>query len=347
MEQQKILIATTNRGKFHEMKTFLDDLPFEFISLDDLKHKPKEPEENEGTIEGNAALKAKYYAEKTGYIALADDGGLFIDILNGWPGVISARVGETDEERRSHVLEKVKNLPDEQCSASFRLALALYDPHNKSQFLCLGERVGKILKEGRKGPSAWGYNEIFYLEDLKKTYGELTPEEKNATSHRGKALQKTKYFLQNNYGAKHIVVALPIVINKGQMLITLRNDPHRPEVHKKWEFPGGIIDFGETGESTSIKEVKEEAGYEVDVIKQLSKISIKDHQFPHFRYQVYLIPYVCKLIGGDGRFSKTEVLDAKWIDLETHRDYDFLDGDNDFLDEIMPELKEIIKIHNL
>jgi len=49
MEQQKILIATTNRGKFHEMKTFLDDLPFEFISLDDLKHKPKEPEENEGT----------------------------------------------------------------------------------------------------------------------------------------------------------------------------------------------------------------------------------------------------------------------------------------------------------
>jgi len=344
---QKILIATSNKGKFSEMKTFLNDLPFEFISLEDVAKNLEEPVEDEPTIEGNAILKAKYYAEKTGYVSVADDGGLFIDALNGWPGVKTARVGNTDEERRAGVIEKIKDLEEDKRNASFRLALALYDPQTKSQFLCVGERKGIVLEKGKQGPNTWGYNELFYLEDLKKTYGELTPEEKNATSHRGKALTKIKYFLQNNYCAKHIVVALPMIIKDGKLLITKRNDPHRPEFHEKWEFPGGIVDFGETGETTAVKEAKEEADLDVEVVKQIANICIKDHTFPSFSYQVYLVPYACKLLGGDGNFNKSEVLDMKWIELDKHRDLDFLEGDNDFLDEIMDELKEIIKINNL
>jgi len=85
----------------------------------------------------------------------------------------------------------------------------------------------------------------------------------------------------------------------------------------------------------------------VEVVSQLRGIKVKDHQFPTFRYQVYLIPYVCKVAGGDGKYNSAEVLDAKWIKLEDHRNYEFLSGDNDFLDKLMPEMKEIIKSHNL
>lgn len=344
----KILIATTNQGKLEEMKEFLDDMPFDFLGLSDLENIPEEPEENQPDIEANAILKAKYYAEKTGLISIADDTGLFVDALDGWPGVKAARVGVDDDGRRETLLTEMKNIPKEKRGARFETVCACYDPNNRNIFISSGKVDGEILEEESEiKDNGFGYNPVFFVPENGKVFSEMTLQEKNSISQRGKALNKIKYFLQNNYGASHVVVPVAFIIKDSKLLITLRNDPHRPEAHKKWEFPGGICDFGETIETTVIKEAKEEVGYDVKVIKQLSKIKVKDHDFKTFRYQVYLIPVVCKIIGGELDLNSNETLDAKWIDLESHRDYDFLEGDNDYLDDLTLELKEIIKENNL
>lgn len=343
----RILIATTNQGKYKEILHFLGDLPFEFLSLADLKKKIKEPIEKEATIEGNAILKAKYYSEKTGLITIAEDGGVFVDPLNGWPGVLSARIGKDPDDRTKKVLEKMKSVPNKKRTASFLVAIAIYDTTNQNTFVSLGETKGRVLGKAVKDKNGFGYDPIFYVPENKKTYSQMSVAEKNACSHRGKALQKIKYYLQNQFGAKHIVVPCALIIKDKKLLITLRNDPHRKETHKKWEVPGGIVDFDENIESTVIKEVQEEVGYKVKVIKQLQKIAVKDHKFPNFNYQVYLIPVVCKITGGKLKLNSNEVLDAKWIDPTTHRKYEFLKGDNEWLDQLMPELLETTKEYNL
>ena len=109
MKKKKLLVATTNIGKFKEIKSFLGDLPFQILSLNDLKKCPPAPLENKTTIFNNAILKAVYYAKRTGLISLADDSGLFIDALGGWPGVKSARIAKTDNARRRLVLKKMKD----------------------------------------------------------------------------------------------------------------------------------------------------------------------------------------------------------------------------------------------
>jgi len=348
MKKPKLLIATTNPGKFKEIKDFLADLPFAIISTKDLDKIPKEPEESGQTLEDNALIKAKYYAEQTGLISLADDTGLFINALDGWPGVHSARVANGDAPRRKLVLEKMQEIPMGKRQANFNQTLALYDPDTKNVFFTQGETMGEITSKDLNNPQhGFGYDPIFLVTEKGKTYAEMTTTEKNSCSHRGKALSKMKYILQNQYGAKHIVVAIGLIIKDGKLLITQRNDPHRKDTHEKWEFPGGIVDFGETVESTVVKEIQEEAGYDVEIIKQLQPIKNKDHEYPTFKYQVYLVPYVCKIISGDGKFSDAEVLAAEWIKPEDHRKYNFLRGDNDYLDELMPELKQIIKKHNL
>ena len=340
----KILIATTNKGKFKEIKKFLGDLPYEFLSLNDIKKKIKEPIEDGVTLEANALLKANYYGEKTGLITISEDSGIFVKSLDNYPGVYSARIGKTDNERRETILKKMKGKKNR--SATFAIVCAIYNPDNQDAYIASGLTEGKItLKE--KGGDGFAYDPIFYVNEQKKTYAQMDVKEKNSCSHRGKALSKIKYYLQNNYGAKHIVVPLALIIKDEKLLITLRNDPHRPEAHKKWEVPGGVVDFGETIETTVIKESKEEVGYKVKVIKQLQGIMVRDHKFPNFRYQVYLIPHVCKITGGKLNIDNNEVLDAKWIRPQDHVKFQFLPGDKEWLDELMPELLETISKYDL
>ncbi|HBU06491.1 MAG TPA: non-canonical purine NTP pyrophosphatase, RdgB/HAM1 family [Candidatus Magasanikbacteria bacterium] len=340
----KVLIATTNKGKFKEIKKFLGDLPFEFLSLKDLDKNILEPEENGTTLEQNAMLKANYYGEKTGLITLSEDSGIFVKSLKNYPGVYSARIGKNDVERRNIILEKMKGKKNR--TATFAIVCSLYNPSNQDVYLASGLTEGKIT-EKETGKDGFAYDPIFYVNAKKKTYAQMDMQEKNSCSHRGKALQKIKYYLQNQFGAKHIVVPCALIIQDKKLLITLRNDPHRKESHKKWEVPGGICDFGESVESTVIKEAKEEVGYKVKIIKQLQKIAVKNHKFPNFSYQVYLVPIICKIIGGKLNINNNEVLDAKWIDPTTHNKYDFLPGDNEWLDQMMPELLETIQENNL
>ena len=160
--KQKILIATSNFGKYQEMIHLLGDLPFDFLSLSDLSEKIIEPEESGETIEANAILKAKYYGSKTSLITISEDTGLFVEALDGWPGVKAARVGNNDQERRKILLEKMKNLPKSKRHAKFMTCAVCYNPFNQNTFLSFGEVTGEILeKESSVGDNNFGYNPVF------------------------------------------------------------------------------------------------------------------------------------------------------------------------------------------
>src|SRR3989339_42402 len=344
MKKIPLLIATTNKHKAKEMLSFLGDLPFKFLTLNDLKNVPKAPAEAGKTLEENAILKARYYGEKTGLICLANDTGLFINALKGWPGVISARVGTSGKDRRDRVLAKMKNTKNRQ--AEFRAVLAIYDPNAESLHTMGGSTKGKITKVPGFD-NGFDYDMIFSVSEKNKIYSEMTVTEKNAVSHRGKALIKIKYLLQNIYCAKHIVVPVAIIIKNGKILVTKRNDPHRPEYHERWEFPGGSMEMGETIEENLIREASEEAGYIIEPLEQLKQIYIKEQRYPTWSYQVYLIPYICSISGGTARYNDAEVLDARFIEPEEMGEMKFVDKNEAMFKKFLPELKQLIKKYHL
>ena len=97
MKKRQLLIGTSNKGKLSEIKSFLNTSMFDIVSLEDLDMEIEDPEETGTTLEENAILKARYYGEKTGLLTLTDDGGIYIDALDGWPGIKSARSFEGDD----------------------------------------------------------------------------------------------------------------------------------------------------------------------------------------------------------------------------------------------------------
>jgi len=307
--KQKLLIATTNQGKFKEIANELADLPFKIISLKDLDKKIKEPIEDQPTIEANAILKAKYYAKKTGFLTIADDTGLFIYSLKGWPGIESARIEKTDSERLNTILKKLKNQKNR--NASFVTVAAFYDPKAKHLFTTTGECKGKILKKPvtKNGKLDWGYNPIFYVKSVGKACGEMSLQEKNLVSHRGKASIQMKFFLDKYYHFKQIFVPVSIIVKDKKMYLAQRRD-HRKEYHKKWEFPGGLIDNGEDLMHSLIRETKEETGYNITVIEQLPNIFSKVNK--EFNYQVFLMPFICKIKNGKYKSPENEVLGYDW-----------------------------------
>ena len=344
MTTKKILIATSNKGKFEEMKKFLEDLPFEFLSINDLEEKYEDPEETESTLLGNVILKVKYYGEKTGLISIADDGGLFLDAFDGWPGVKSARIAQTDEERIKTVLDKLKG--EKNRGASFKVKLAIYDPKSKDLFVTGGETRGEILEQPFVGGvNNYAYNPIFFMPDIGKVYAEMTLQEKNSVSHRGKALSRIVRYIQNVYTSKNIVVPIALVIKDGKIMSTLRNDPHSPEYHKKWEFPGGSLEMGETLEENLMRETKEETGYDVEIVSSLNYVYVENREDKN--YQVCLVPYLCKIIGGDGKYSDHEVLDLKFFEMDDLLEQDLIGANNILLKKIKDQVIQLIKENNL
>jgi len=201
MKYKKILIATRNKGKFPEIVEKLKGLPFEFLNLNDIKDLPAnyEVEEPAITFEGNAIIKAMVLGNKTGILTLADDSGLEVEVLGGRPGVYSVRYAAgTDADRRVKLLNELKNVEDENRGAQFRCVIAIYDPKTEKLRTCEGIYKGKIIKE-EKGQNGFGYDPIFYNEELKKTNAEMTLDEKNSVSHRGKSLEKAREILKNDF----------------------------------------------------------------------------------------------------------------------------------------------------
>ena len=181
----KIIAATKNKNKLREFGEILRG--FEIISQEEAGV-DIEVEETGTTFEENSMLKAKAIFEATGIAAIADDSGLCVDALGGAPGVYSARYGGEgldDEGRVQLLLENMKNIPKGERSARFVCAITLVD---KDRIITArGECEGEIDYEP-KGENGFGYDPVFYVEKYKKTMAQISPDEKNAISHRGKAL---------------------------------------------------------------------------------------------------------------------------------------------------------------
>jgi XTP/dITP diphosphohydrolase len=184
----RLVVATTNPGKLKEIIRLLEGLPIEVLSLADYPAMP-EVDETGSTFAENAILKAVHAARFTGEMALADDSGLEVDALGGRPGINSSRFagpGATDAQRNRLLLEKMKDVPDEERTARFRCVAALASPSEDSQTFD-GVCEGRILREPR-GDNGFGYDPLFYLPDHGKTMAELPSELKNRISHRAKAM---------------------------------------------------------------------------------------------------------------------------------------------------------------
>ncbi len=191
----KILIATGNKHKREEIQQILNGLDVELISIDQLPESI-EVEETGETFTENARLKAEAYFELTGLPALADDSGLEVPALNNEPGVRSARyAGENADYLKNNqlLLERMKGFAPSERKARFRCVVCFKTAEGEWFFEGITE--GEILQEFR-GSGGFGYDPLFYVSALKKTYAELTPEEKNRISHRGLALKKFKNFLK-------------------------------------------------------------------------------------------------------------------------------------------------------
>jgi XTP/dITP diphosphohydrolase len=189
----ELLVATTNAGKFVEVKTFLTLLPLRIISLRDLADPPRIVEDGI-TFEANALKKASVLAQYSGLLTLADDSGLEVDALRGAPGIYSARYageGADDEKNNDRLLRELAVVPEERRTARFVCALALYAPNARGQ----REWTVRESCEGRiafslKGANGFGYDPLFFYPPFGKTFGEIDQKTKSMVSHRGKALKK-------------------------------------------------------------------------------------------------------------------------------------------------------------
>lgn len=191
----KIIAATKNKNKLREFGEILKG--FEIISQAEAGI-DIEVEETGDTFEENSMLKAKAIFEMTGIPAIADDSGLCVDSLNGAPGVYSARYGGEgydDEGRVQLLLKNMKDIPDDKRTARFVCAITLVS--KEGIITARGECEGKIAYEP-KGENGFGYDPVFYVEQFGKTTAEISPEEKNSISHRGKALSIFAEKLKNN-----------------------------------------------------------------------------------------------------------------------------------------------------
>lgn len=191
---KRIVFATGNAGKIREIREILADLSLEVVSMRDAGISA-DIEENGTTYEENALIKARGVAVFTGPddIVMADDSGLEIDNLGGEPGVYSARyLGETTPYsiKNRNLIERLAGVPDEQRTARFVCAIAAVLPDGR-ELVTRGTIEGRIGYE-EKGKGGFGYDPIFQVPEFGKTTAELTEEEKNAVSHRGRALRAMK-----------------------------------------------------------------------------------------------------------------------------------------------------------
>lgn len=195
----RLLIATNNKHKVNEIKKILNNDNFKLFTLSDLNI-DIDVDEDKDTLEGNALKKAKEIYEIAKIPTIADDTGLFVNSLDGNPGVFSSRyAGEkaTYDDNCNKLLESMKNIPDGKRNAYFKTVVCFYESENTYHFfdgICDGQITTQ--KYGDKG---FGYDPLFIPDGFEKTYAEMTDDEKNLISHRGKAFKKAGEFLLKNF----------------------------------------------------------------------------------------------------------------------------------------------------
>jgi XTP/dITP diphosphohydrolase len=187
---RRLIVATANPGKLREFRSLLAGLPFDLLSLADLKL--PSPHETGDSFLANAMLKARHAASLSGCAAVADDSGLEVDVLGGAPGIYSARYAGPDADDQANndkLLHALKGVAREQRRARYRCALVFVEECRDAAPLLAEESWEGSILDAPRGCGGFGYDPYFWLSDLGKTAAELDPGEKNRLSHRGKAMR--------------------------------------------------------------------------------------------------------------------------------------------------------------
>lgn len=193
---QRIIIATSNEGKMKEFRALLSHKDVEIVSMKEAGI-DIDIDENGTTFEENAAIKAKTVCDYSGCLCLSDDSGLVIDYLGGEPGIYSARYLGHDtpyEEKNRIIIDRLKGVPEEKRTARFVCAVAAAFPDGR--VLTVKDTFEGRIADEPAGCGGFGYDPIFFFPPAGMTSAEMTAEEKNAISHRGKALRKMVALLE-------------------------------------------------------------------------------------------------------------------------------------------------------
>ena len=194
---KKIIVATGNEGKMDEIRQILQGENIQFVSLKDENLQDVEIIENGSTFEENAIIKARTISDLTGQMVLADDSGLEVDYLHGEPGIYSARyLGEdTSYDIKNRILlDRLEGVPDDERTARFVCAVAAVFPDGTTSIV--RETIEGQIGHEIVGANGFGYDPIFFVPEFGCTTAEMTPEQKNKLSHRGKALRAIKILLE-------------------------------------------------------------------------------------------------------------------------------------------------------
>lgn len=198
MKDRKLVLSTDNKHKIKEIKDILKDLDIEVLSKAEIGLKNFNVVEDGSTLEENSIKKAKALKEKTSFMVMADDSGLFVESLDGDPGVYSARyAGEegNDAKNNEKLLEKMKDIPLEKRKASFFSVIAIITEEDEV-LTAKGECKGHIGFKA-SGFNDFGYDPLFIPQGYEKTFAELSSDIKNKISHRSRALEEIKETMKN------------------------------------------------------------------------------------------------------------------------------------------------------
>lgn len=187
---KELILASNNSHKVEEIKSILED--YNILTLKDINY-TEEIVEDGSTFEENALIKARTISKYSGKTAISDDSGLTVDLLDGRPGVYSARYSkeQTDEKNIEKVLLELNG---QKSKAKFVSVIALVKPDG-TELTFRGECQGEIIFE-KRGTNGFGYDPIFYVPSLDKTFAELSAEQKNSISHRKQSLEKFSQYLK-------------------------------------------------------------------------------------------------------------------------------------------------------
>ena len=184
----RIVLASGNAGKLAEIARILEDLDITVVPQSEFG--VTDADETGTTFVENALIKARHAVAATGLPAIADDSGISVDALDGRPGVYSARYAgpdATDQSNNDLLLSELEGVPDERRGAAFHCVACFVAPGLEEPVIAEGEWRGRILHE-RRGEGGFGYDPLFFLPELGVSSAELSPQEKNARSHRGQAI---------------------------------------------------------------------------------------------------------------------------------------------------------------
>ncbi len=191
---RELLLASQNPGKLNEMRLLVKGLPFRVVGPRDVGIE-ESPDETGGSFLENATLKARHYAARSGLIAVADDSGLSVDALGGEPGLQSSRFGgegASDLDRNRLLLEKLRDVPWKERGATFTSAVVVVA--GGRLLFEVQETVSGLIAPALRGPNGFGYDPLFFYPPFDRTFGEVSREEKDAVSHRGKAFARLRAY---------------------------------------------------------------------------------------------------------------------------------------------------------